>query len=76
MEKRDRWLPISFVAKELSKSTRSIRRMLQQGHFVFMHVGATLRIKESSLDAYIFRQLNLEANRESWTSEADRDKEI
>lgn len=63
---RDKLLRVDQVAEMLNTSRRNVYNLKDQGHFLFLTVGhRSLRFLESSVRAYLERQLNLAANKES-----------
>jgi len=52
---KDRLLRIDHVAERLLKSPKSVRRLIAGGHFLCCKSGGSLRIWESSVEAYLRR---------------------
>jgi excisionase family DNA binding protein len=52
-----RLLRIDQAARKLNVSKRTVYRLVNDGHFVAMKIGASLRITEPSIDSYVRRQL-------------------
>jgi excisionase family DNA binding protein len=73
---KDQWLRLAEVAEILRVSERTIRRLIQDGHFIVLPVRGSLRIQKSSVDKYIIRQINLYAQKEGLPNAADRDSDI
>ena len=54
---RDRLLRPDQVSQRLNVSTRSVYRIIEEGHVRALRVRGSLRVLESSVDEYLARQL-------------------
>lgn len=54
-EKKEQWLKVSDVAKQLSVSTVTIHRLVQRGELIGHKIGKLLKFRPEEIDDYIKR---------------------